>query len=360
MLAIHATHAAEVNFSAAHDFFSESFAGVLLNQIARFCVPVFVMLSGYGLTKKYGNVLPEEINISWSMDFYRKRFLKIGIPFFFWTVTLLILLNRFSFSENYFDLILQNTLILLKYLFIKGADYHFYFFTIILECYLLYPLLLKFRGNILFSGIIFVHLIYIYPATISSYTGISLIHFPSSFIVSWLVYFYIGILSADSRIEKKIKSIPVPAAVLMYVPALMYVLYEYVSRSLKEGNPDYFNHFNRLSVFLYAVSFWILFIRMDLLIEASMKFFNSGKIVGYLAGLSFGVYIYHTMLLRFLNYLFPGESLIIIPLLVMQSFLLMIFLDRVVKGNMLRIVTGLPEESPDIKFNLLTRKYVQR
>ena len=41
VVGIHATSTAENGFAVRHDFFSLDFAGVLLNQWARFSVPVF-------------------------------------------------------------------------------------------------------------------------------------------------------------------------------------------------------------------------------------------------------------------------------------------------------------------------------
>jgi surface polysaccharide O-acyltransferase-like enzyme len=347
VLTIHATHDNEVLFNQNHIFFSSSFAGVILNQIARFCVPVFVLLSGYGLTKKYGRVHPKKINIPWALDFYQKRFLKIGIPFFFWTVVILFWFDRFSFEGSLFNIIWSNTLILLKYLFVYGADYHFYFFTIILECYLLYPIILKFRSPLLLflSGII--HLMYIFPEDFSRYTGVSLYLFPSSFPVYWLLYFYMGILSAEKGIESRIKSMPLIPLISIGLLALSYVIYEYGIRSFGESNPDFYNHFNRLSVLTYSLLFWISFIRMDAYFENLIKSRNHIKITGIFSGLSFGVYIYHTMILRVLNGIFPEGNLFIVPSVIVLSFVFMLFLDSLVRVNYLRIVFGLPEKIQD-------------
>ena len=347
VVAIHATHDKEVFFNQYHDVFSSSFFGALLNQISRFSVPVFVLLSGYGLTKKYGQTPPGEIDFPWAMAFYKKRYFKIGLPFFFWTVILLVLFKRFDFTGSLYEILWLNALILLKYLFVQGADYHFYFFTIILECYLLYPLLLKFRSAPVFLFITFIHLMHAFPVAIYDLTGIALYRFPSSFSVYWLLYFYIGIISADARAEERIKSIPPVSLIVLTLAALSHVIFEYVRRSFVEENPDYYNHFNRFSVLMYSLLLWASFMRVDSNIHKFIKTFKLTKITILLSCLSFGVYIYHPMLLRMVNYIFPGGSLFVVPAVILGSFIFMMILDWLVRINLLRIVIGLPERLPE-------------
>lgn len=343
VMVIHASYDQEVEFQKHHDFFSASFAGILINQISRFCVPVFILLSGYGLTMRYGNVLKREIGFSFALDFYKKRFLKIGIPFVFWTVFLLAVFGRFSLEGSLTGIIASNIAILLKFLFVKGADYHFYFFTIILECYLLYPLLLKYRSPILFSLLLFVQIIYIYPVTVSSFTGIPLIRFPSSFFVHWIFYFYLGMISADKKVLEKIKKIPVIPFGILFAVFTGYVVQEYIRRSMTENDPGYYNHFNRLSVFLYAVSFWILFVKLDGILEAIFRQRKLAVWITYFSGLSFGVYIYHTMILRVINLTFLEGSLAVLPLVILISFGSVWGIDKLIRINFMRIIAGLPE-----------------
>ncbi len=50
VVGIHATSLSETRFAAAHNFDSLDFLSVVVNQWARFSVPLFIYFSGYGLT----------------------------------------------------------------------------------------------------------------------------------------------------------------------------------------------------------------------------------------------------------------------------------------------------------------------
>jgi len=128
-----------------------------------------VLLSGYGLASKYHQ---KEINLK---EFYLQRFSKIGIPFLFWTIIFVLIRNSFNIVSKFFHE-------LIYYLFITGVDYHLYFFIIILQCYVLFPFIIKINNKI-FLLILFILQLYNYSPTdkIISFFGISFYMFPSTF-----------------------------------------------------------------------------------------------------------------------------------------------------------------------------------
>lgn len=105
--------------------------GYFLNQLARFAVPLFFAVSGASLLAAYGQHLQIPA-------FYRGRLRKVFIPFVIWTGFYLLASYHFKLPALtdpafWFDY--------LKYLGL-GID-HLYFIVIILQLYILYPLLLK-------------------------------------------------------------------------------------------------------------------------------------------------------------------------------------------------------------------------
>src|SRR6266404_1347487 len=98
---------------------------LLLNQISRFAVPLFFIISGFALELNF------DFHSSY-LSFFKKRTTKILIPYIFWSAFyyLFIYTNHdFSFIKTLSD---------------GSASYQLYFIPALLLFYLLFPLLHKF------------------------------------------------------------------------------------------------------------------------------------------------------------------------------------------------------------------------
>lgn len=104
--------------------------GWILNQVTRFAVPLFVLLSGTSL------------GFSSSADrlgsFYRKRAVKIGLPYVVWFA----IYYGYDYLHSAVPMGLEPRRILRAFLQGQGAP-HLYFIIVVAQCYLLYPLLKK-------------------------------------------------------------------------------------------------------------------------------------------------------------------------------------------------------------------------
>jgi len=102
----------------------------IVNYAFRFSVPLFVMLSGYLLLRpeKYTNL----------QAFYKRRFLKVGVPFLLWLVVYFVLL--------YLKGLPVNPLKIAEFILTVNLDY-LYFIVVILELYFLTPVFLVFLKN---------------------------------------------------------------------------------------------------------------------------------------------------------------------------------------------------------------------
>jgi len=106
--------------------------GYLLNHLVRFAVPLFVLMSGLVL---YWQDIDHKPLPAW--DFYAKRLQKILIPFITWTIIYTVV------SQYMLHLPLSkiSPATLGRNILWGTAYYHLYFLIIILQMYLLYPLL---------------------------------------------------------------------------------------------------------------------------------------------------------------------------------------------------------------------------
>ena len=201
VMVIHATSRCETAFLKNHLYLSDAFLGVLLNQVARFSVPVFVLLSGYGLTMKYRGAAA-----AWSrsglMEFFRGRAFKVLLPFLFWTVLYFFLLHRYVSDPDWglMESFSANLPLLLKYLTRSGVDYHFYFFIIILQCYLVFPFLFRYRRKWLWWTLLIVHILFTAPSHyLFAMAGIKRPGFFSAFLLYWVFWFYTGVMISDRQ-----------------------------------------------------------------------------------------------------------------------------------------------------------------
>ena len=105
-----------------------------LNQLGRFSVPLFLLISGIslGLSTREESVL----------SFWGRRLKKIGIPYLVWTV--IYQLQSVGFDPvKFVGQIGKNPGGFLRVVLLGQAGSHMYFVIILLQCYALYPLIRK-------------------------------------------------------------------------------------------------------------------------------------------------------------------------------------------------------------------------
>lgn len=287
VVGIHATSTAESNFFRQHDFFSLDFLGVLVNQMARFSVPLFLYLSAYGLAKS--DKKSEDGFLHSYLNFLWKRLPTILVPYFFFSGISLAL--EFHSYNGALPELAQK---IVQKLRTGGADYHLYFLVILAQCYLFFPLLLRiaraFPGGYRIATWLVLALVagLLYKGSsefLLPKMGLNHPGWHASFAIYWLPYFMLGILHAH-RLPQLWNSIAsadpaAPAgksvlwkftcgatvfglslrercrtttALFVAVSAMALVIAEYVYYS-RQGDPvDYYNHFSRPSVMLYALA----------------------------------------------------------------------------------------------------------
>lgn len=101
-------------------------------------VPLFILISGFLLYMKY--------NKDYSLkEFYLKRFWRVIPPYLVFTTFYLACTTVFKsfFNEGVFSLTLPSVIKVIYAYFAAGGYYHLWFFLIIIELYLFYPLIVK-------------------------------------------------------------------------------------------------------------------------------------------------------------------------------------------------------------------------
>ena len=258
---------------------------LFLNQISRFAVPLFFLISGFALELSFNSHGSYLI-------FFKKRISKILVPYLFWS-TIFYLFIYTKHGEDFLHALIDGS-----------SSYQLYFIPALLIFYFLFPLVHKFykllsnKWVFITLGIIELLLLrqdyYIKALPINYSIRIALLNF---------FVFLVGIIASRNinfilKLGNKLK--------LLLVPLIIYFGF-YI---FNEGKAMYFKIWNidaiysqwRVSILIYtlllAVFLYYIFTKM------SFKIFHT------LSNLSFFVFFVHTFILELIWKLVLGYNLL--------------------------------------------------
>jgi surface polysaccharide O-acyltransferase-like enzyme len=275
ILAVLLIHTTTKVLEATHyNLVSYSFT-LFLNQLARFAVPLFILISGFVLELNYDHYTSYWV-------YLKKRAGRIFIPYIFWS----LIYYYFVYTTNHSNLI--------QVLLTGNASYQLYFIPTLCIFYLLFPLLhkiYKFIASIpvlALVGISQIALMY-QDYFIKQYA------FPDPIRIFILSYFFFIIGMVAGKNKDKIIEIAgkIRYLLIISIPFLVYYIFE-------EGKNRYFTTYNieafysqwRPSVLIYTLVLGtILFYAFD---KGRLRF----KIVEWLSKLSFLVFFIHVIFLE--------------------------------------------------------------
>ncbi|MCX7632359.1 MAG: acyltransferase [Turneriella sp.] len=307
VVAIHATSGAELHYAAHQEIASWDFVAVALNQWARFSVPLFLYLSGYGLAKSSAS-----IRLAGYLQFLRQRVPGILVPYLFFA-SLALLPEFYGFLRQGKGELTAFLAIAWRKFYTGTADYHLYFLVILLQCYLLFPLWQELsRHATFYRFIVWLSLLLV---TALLYRGSSefllaqmgLRHpgWHAAFAIYWLPYFMLGIAHAHQPPQNRHGILFALAVFLGFI----LVLWDYVRSAAENLPPDYYNHFSRPAVVFYTLStiYWLHTFR-----NFSARWLDG---VSQYARFTFTVYLIHPTLLRGWLAIFPQAHSLVMWLL---------------------------------------------
>jgi surface polysaccharide O-acyltransferase-like enzyme len=254
-----------------------------LNTLSHVAVPLFILLSGYLLLRpeKF-----EDIKV-----FYKRRFSRVLLPFIFW----LGVYTGFDISWDSSRLTWQYV----QQRLWNGDVWHLYFLIIILELYLISPLIMRLTGKInqksktilfwsLLAFAVFCSLLNIYNIDFKRY---SLIMF-----IPYIGIFYAGAYLRNVEIKKK------------FIPFMLaiYFLFPLITNNIGNGVLGAYIVLN------YSPTLLPMTLSLFLVFKNIRNFFKgfSAKVIGFIAPTTFGIFLIHALVLdRVFVYfhLFPWE-----------------------------------------------------
>lgn len=248
-----------------------------LDQLFRFAVPVFVIISGYGLTLKYTQKKFE------LLSYYKKRLKRIIPIYVIWSGYVGFIISQvenwsvYRLGENWW----QNLLL-------GQADYQFYFIPMLIQLYLIFPLLHRLNKNwlVLFTSVSLIGQAVGYGWMLNQGWNDQLQNIIG---FSWLGYFAFGIFVAKNRFRISQRY----AYLLLGISIAILICHTYWLLPQSE-NLFFSMRQTKWSVIPYSLSIFLF-------LGAYSKKLNKLIWLRHLGQVAFVLFVAHTTVLRFIQ-----------------------------------------------------------
>lgn len=253
--------------------------GNVVDSFVRYCVPLFVMLTG-------ALVLPREYDL---IVFLKKRLFRIVLPFVFWSFIYLSLQFAILFLNG--DRLTPSVAIdLVSDNISQGSSYHLWYVYMIIGIYLFIPVIGKWIRNASEREIRYFLLIW----TITLFLNLPFFSFfktniELSYFSGFIGYLVLGYYLAEKGNNFKLSNLML---ILLVLSGTLVTLFgTYFLTELKGAFDKTFYHYLTPNVAVSTIGVFLL-------IKKS-RFSNSGllKIRDFISRYSFGIYLVHVLVL---------------------------------------------------------------
>lgn len=280
---LHVSSALTVNFDSIN--ISNWWLGNVFGSCVRFCVPIFVMLTGALL-------LPQNISID---IFFKKRLKRVILPFLFWSVIYVIAYSLIEYSQGenitfiYFLHALVDGLI-------NGSAFHLWYIYMLIGLYLVIPVLSRWIRNSTEKEILYFLIIWFLVAMVigkfESLKNITPIYY-SGYIGYLILGYYLSIKSFETK--NNIKSI---AIFLFLLGVTITIVGTYLISERMGVLSHAFYDYLTPNVLIASIGIFLLF---RFYIKVTNQFLL--KIIFFIDKYSYGIYLIHILVLSSLSLL---------------------------------------------------------
>lgn len=269
------------------------YTSAIIRQILNCAVPIFLALSGLFCGKKLLDKKDSRFH------FWKKQIPKVYIPALIWSLPYFIL-NLSQANRGGYLLVKQMVM-----LFMCGFSIY-YFIALIIQFYILLPMLQKYKNIMMPLSIVISILIISLITYLSAKQGMQLplIIYAGPFI-TWFVFFMLGVYYSSSKINYTVKQ---AIAVIIFGFGLECIETYWLNTNYGGG------YGIKLSAFIYSIGIVMLILSPK--VKAAYKSNKITSIVAYIGNISFGVYLIHCFVIMGVNYLLPTHSWVLSWMLV--------------------------------------------
>lgn len=263
---------------------------LLVEVICFWAVPVFLMITGATLMN-YRNKYDTK-------TFFKKRVLKVVIPFVFWAIIMII----WKYSIGYLNIEKFSIPNILNIIFTNQEESTYYFIFVILGVYLTLPILShladeKYRKTLWYAVIV----LFITQSVLPVICTIFNIIYNNDLTIllgGYILFVLLGYLISTQEIKKRYR-------VIIYVLGILSMIFRYVMTyywSTKAQNVDrtLFGYIQFHSVFLAAAVF--IFVK-NIKFNEIIKNNKISKFLSKISSCSFGIYLIHQIVMYYETHL---------------------------------------------------------
>lgn len=246
---------------------------VIWRQLINFSVPLFLAISGYFAASKNFENRDDYTN------FLKRQLPKVCIPYLFWSIIYIIplVIKGTSIKRIIFLLVTFQT------------SFHFYFILLIIQYYILLPVLQKMKNlNGLSAAAVISLLSCLTIFTLRYYLDINIpLYIYAGVFPTWIVFFVLGIYIRANGIGMSLKKL----AMLLIIGFIFSILETFAIHRIFNDLGDGVSAI-KVSSFFYSTCV-ILF-----LFKVHDKNIINSNLLSNLGEISFGIYLSHIILLR--------------------------------------------------------------
>ena len=291
------------------------------DSFSRMGVPLFFMVSGYLLLGKIESV----------SDFFRKRFVKVGIPTLFWSVFYLLWSVEAYTNGSMGPLAV--TLSMLKTMYLGDVEIHLWFLYILIGIYLVVPILRVFISAASRRDLTYFVIMW-FVATPLLELAQRLTGYKTALVIpvvaGYVGYFVMGYLLADVKLSQRGRIYTLFGIVLAI--AVTFIGTNLLSATAGPIDAFLYSYFS-LPTVLASVCGYLL------LKDLGQNLGKAGKVVRVVSSASFGIYLIHILVIELLRkgafgfrlYSWMGSPWYMIPLtgiVVFSASFVIVFLLR--------------------------------
>lgn len=301
VLAIHVTSLPLAALNPSGTSFQIFFA---LNKALQFSVPLFMIMSALLEGYYYNKTIQSHNRFDWKR-FYQKKLARVVLPYLGWSVLYLIF---YTFFFRLYSVKQIFTPASLLHFFVFGkSSYHLYFMVILIQFYLVFPLLVLFYKVPEKYRTLLIPLLYVLQTFFVMYAGAKIYGIFPDIVTTYLWYFFpftvaliVGFTYPNHLFVGK-RSI----FIFGFVSFIFGIFYVSISFQLNSGN--HLLSYLYLPVwYLYTFAISLFFINLCRLFRGSDNAFLKGlKVIGKY---SYGIYFIHPMILFLFEKIFVRFS----------------------------------------------------
>jgi surface polysaccharide O-acyltransferase-like enzyme len=282
------------------------------DSISRMGVPLFFMVSGYLLLGKSEPVL----------DFFRKRFIKVGVPTLFWSVAYL-LWSVEAYTNGKMNPV-QVVLSMLKTIYTGDVEIHLWFLYILIGIYLVAPVLRVYVSAASRRDLVYFTVMWFVATSmlelLQRITG-----FKTALVIpvvtGYVGYFVLGYFLADIRLERRGRLLTALGCIIAL--AVTYFGTNLLSADAAPIDTYFYSYFSPPTI-LASICGYLL------LKDLGQNSGKAARMIRAVSASAFGIYLIHIMVVELLRkgdlgfriYSWMAPSVYMIPLTALVVFVL--------------------------------------